>query len=440
VLDGTLVVNQDVILDGGGLVSLSGGGQHQVMLIERPVVGYRSVQLQRLGIIDGYRSGTTSSSIDDCSGAGLLVGHDGVWQSVELIVVDCHFADNTAVVTHQDGGGGAIYARGADRLVLVDTELEGNSGSNGGAVYTLGVREVLISGCTFSNNHATGSGGNPGSGGNAGALGVDGAERTVQVCGSVFESNTGNAFGAGFFSVMYDTLSSTDFVACTFAGNSNSGDSGHTGGVYLQDGPFSIVDSTFTGNQAPGYGGLSIWGSAQGEVVSCTFQGNVASSGLGGAMVIAGSADVTIDHCTIVDNHAPCDVCFAGGISLAASNQTTIWRSIIAGNTGGLVWEDWNIKNTASDGGDNLQWPRYRPIPSGQEEDPASPTGVTWADPDLGPLTWHGSRIDTMKPNDGSPAIGLAGTIAAGAPATDARGRARTTPVDVGAFETYQAQ
>jgi hypothetical protein len=436
VLDGTLIVRQDVILDGGGLVTLSGGNLHRVMLIERPLVGFRSVQLQRLGIVNGRRTGTTSSHIDECSGAGLLVGHDGVWQSVELIVVDCRFANNTAVVTHQDGGGGAIYARGADRLVLVDSVLEGNSGSNGGAVYTLGVREVRVSGCTFSANHATGSGGNPGSGGNAGAFGVDGAERTVHFCGSVFEDNTGNAFGAGFFSVMYDTLSLTDFVACTFTGNSNSGNFGHTGGVYLQDGPFSIVDSTFTGNSAPQYGGLSVWGSAAGEAVNSTFQGNMATDGLGGAMAITGTAEVTIDHCTIVDNHAPCDVCFAGGIFLEQSNQTEIWRSIIAANTGGLVWEDWNVKNTAADGGYNLQWPRYRPSPSGQEEDPASPTGVTWADPDLGTLTWHGSRIDTMRPNDGSPAIGLAGIYATGAPAKDARGRARTTPVDAGAFET----
>jgi hypothetical protein len=34
---------------------------------------------------------------------------------------------------------------------------------------------------------------------------------------------------------------------------------------------------------------------------------------------------------------------------------------------------------------------------------------------DLGSLTWHGSRIDTMRPNDGSPAIGLGGVFAAGA-------------------------
>jgi hypothetical protein len=33
---------------------------------------------------------------------------------------------------------------------------------------------------------------------------------------------------------------------------------------------------------------------------------------------------------------------------------------------------------------------------------------------DLGSLTWHGSLIETMRPNDGSPAIGL-GVFAAGA-------------------------
>jgi len=39
-----------------------------------------------------------------------------------------------------------------------------------------------------------------------------------------------------------------------------------------------------------------------------------------------------------------------------------------------------------------------------------------------------------MAPDDGSPAIG--GGVSGGAPITDQRGRLRTPPLDVGAYET----
>jgi hypothetical protein len=430
VLDQQLVITREVLLDGGGLVTLSGGDSVRVLWVQRPwnPADAYTARLQRLKIVSG-RTPVGATSLPDNSGAGVLGAGDGAWQAVSLVVVGCTFEDNTAVDVHQDGGGGAIYVLGGDSLVIVDSVFDSNAGSNGGAVYSLGAREVLISGSLFNNNTATGFGANPGNGGNAGALGVDGAERTVDVCGTVFSNNTCNAHGCGYFSVAYDEVSRNDFESCAFIGNRNPTDDHHTGAMYLQGSPFALTGCTFDGNEADGIGGLFIGPDATGELVNCTFAGNVARTGLGGAMAISTDEPVAITHGTVTDNHAPGEFAFAGGIAVfGGSADLTITNTLIADNTGGNVWNPWNINFTATDGGGNLQWPPTRP--NGQAETPATP-GVTWADPELEAIADNGGPVSTAAPDDTSPAYGAAvGT----AIAVDARGRKRVAPTDSGAF------
>jgi hypothetical protein len=431
VLDQELVVTREVLLDGGDLVTLSGGHSVRVIRVVPPwdPADRFTLTLQRLRIING-RTPPEAASLPDNSGAGVLVANGGAWQEVSLVVVGCTFADNTAVVMHQDGGGGAIYAVGADRVVVVDSVFERNAGSNGGAVYSLGSDEVLISGSVFRDNTATGTGANPGNGGNAGALGVDGAERLVRVCGTVFADNACNAHGCGFFSVMYDQLSLTEFISCTFDGNANPTSEAHTGALYLQGGPVLLDGCLFRGNEAEGVGAVFVGPGAGGSLVNCTFTENVARGSLGGAMSISTTQPVSLSHCTVVANHAPDTDSFAGGIHISGGADVTLSNSVIADNTGGNPWVSWNIDATVNDGGGNFQWPPARP--NGGAEVPAT-AGVTWADPLLGVLTDNGGPAATMAPEDPSPLIGAAG---ASPVAFDARGRARTAPADVGAFET----
>ena len=84
----------------------------------------------------------------------------------------------------------------------------------------------------------------------------------------------------------------------------------------------------------------------------------------------------------------------------------------------------------ALDDGGNLQWPPTRP--NGQTEEPATAT-VVWADPLLLPIGDYGGISETMPPGDLSPALG--GGVSGGAPPADQRGRARTVPIDIGAYE-----
>ncbi|MEM9557661.1 MAG: choice-of-anchor Q domain-containing protein [Acidobacteriota bacterium] len=422
-LDAELVATRAAVLDGGGLVTLDGGGARRVLRIDNPSNLTYTLTLQHLGI----RGGATPGG----SGAGVYKPSGGPWQAVSLDVVGCWFEDNIAITTAQDDGGGALYAVGMDRVAIDGSSFIGNRGSNGGAVYSLGSKTLEITGSVFDDNRATGTDGNPGNGGNGGALGVDGAERTVRLCDVRIENSRANAFGAGFFSVMYDAASLTRFEAVTFAGNVNPSDTfGFAGGAYLQGGPFEIERSSFVGNAARGVGALFLGPGASGTIVNSTFQGNIARASLAGGLSIDSSVTVSIVNSTIVENEAPCDVCFAAGISNSAGNGITLQNTILADNVGGNVFNPWNIRHPVADGGGNLQFPRERP--NGQQEPAATPT-VLWLDPQLDPPAMNGGPTPTMALPATSPAVDAG--VSAGAPPIDQRGVARDALVDIGAYE-----
>jgi len=421
-LTAELVVDKEVVIDGAGVVTLSGAGTHRVLLITNPNNLVYTVSLQDIGIANGATAAE--------SGAGIYKFSQGPWQAVSLVAVDCWFEDNIAIATDQDGGGGALYAIGMDDVVFQNCRFERNEGSNGGAVYSLGSESVTIVDSLFMDNEATGDGGNPGNGGNGGALGVDGAERQVNVCGTDFIDNRSNAFGGAFFSVMYDSISTSSFNACNFVGNVNPTTSEFAGGAYIQGGPFEIHNTTFALNEAEGIGALFLGPGATGEIVNSTFHGNLARMGLAGAIFISTDDAVLISSTTIEGNLAPGPGGFAAGIQVDASNAVTLKNSLLVNNIGGNEFNPWNIRNLVGDGGGNMQWPEERP--NGQAEQPATPT-VIFDDPLLGVLGDYGGPTATMPLGVGSPA--LEAGVSAGAPAADQRGVPRTPAVDIGAFE-----
>jgi hypothetical protein len=417
----TLVVSRSVVLDGGGLVTLSGQDQRRIMLIENPNNLFYTVTLQNLSFIGG--------NVTQSSGAAVFKPSGGPWQAVSLEVINSHFTDNHAIQVEQDGGGGAIYGIGMADILISHSSFTGNSGSNGGAFYSLGSEVIRITDSLFDGNTATGNSGNPGNGGNAGAIGIDGAERTFSLCRSQVVNNQANAFGVGFFSVMYDQLSHSGFVDVLFENNQNPQDFGLAGGAYIQGGPFTIEGSSFIDNQARGAGGIFFGPGANGEMVNSTVYGNMATNTLGGGMSIDGSAVITLRHVTVVNNHAPCSVCFAGGISIGGSNQTTLVNSILANNTGGNVFNPWNILNPVS-GSDNLQFPMQRP--NGQTEVAATPA-LIWLDPLLSPPADNGGPTPTLASAVNSPGNDTANSGLS--VATDQRGYFRDATPDMGAYE-----
>ncbi len=420
-LTARLRVTKDAVIDGGGLVTLSGQNQRRLFLLDNPDNLEYTFTVQNMTLVDGSTRGDSGAAIYKPSG--------GPWQAVTLEVINSHFNNNHAIQVAQDGGGGAIYATGLKAVLVSESTFSNNSGSNGGAIYSLGSEAMRITDSVFDGNAATGNGGNPGNGGNGGAIGVDGAERSINVCRSQIINNTGQAFGVGFFTVMYDQASFTGFTEVLFENNTNALDFGLAGGVYLQGGPIRVDRSSFINNRARGAGGLYLGPNTTGELVNSTVYGNVATNTLGGGMFIENSAFVTLRHMTIMNNQAPCGVCFAGGISISSPNFTTMYNSILANNTGGNAFNPWNILSPIS-GNSNLQFPQQRP--NGQAEVPAT-GGLIWGNPMasapalLGGLTptmaiaSNGAGIDQALPSESTP--------------NDQRGRPRHMAADLGAYE-----
>lgn len=428
-LTAELRVTRASSLDAAG-ATISGGNQRRVLRVDNPTNQTYTFELLNATIANGSTPGG--------SGAGLWKPTGGPWQAVSIRVFNSRFTNNHAIVAAQDDGGGGIYVVGAAELAIVSSQFDGNAGSNGGAIYSLGSRRVNLFDTELSGNAATGTGGNPGNGGNAGAIGVDGADRFVNLCRVRLLNNQSNAYGAGLFTTVYDTTSHTRILDSTVQGNNSVGTSNaHTGGVYLQGGPFSIRGSTFRDNQAAGYGGLSIFDHqtatlirASGDISNSTFVGNIARTGLGGAMNLQGSGGILLQNLTVANNTAVCDVCFVGGINNSNGLPITMRNTVLQNNTGGNAFNPWTLRFPVS-GSNNIQWPQVRPG-SGQQEAAVTP-GAVFADAQLQAIGSNGGLTQTMALPAASIAVN-SGT-ALGSLSTDQRGMPRVGAVDVGAYE-----
>jgi hypothetical protein len=430
VVTSTLVANKETVLDGAGVVTLSGGGARRILSIINPNPAENAplfrITLQNINL--------SNASVSDGRGAAIYKHHDFEFpHKVSLKLVNCRFSNNLASLdaTPQDDGGGAFYGELLNRIDIGNCVFENNRGSNGGAVYSLGGLHVNIVDSQFLANQATGTGGNPGNGGNAGALGVDGGDRSVDVCRTRFVDNTSNAYGAGFFSVMYDQTSHTRFEDTLFQGNRQLSANQHTGGAYIQDGPWEIERSAFANNEAAGFGGLFVAGNAPGRIRNSTFSGNIARTGLGAAMALSNSAAINIINTTIASNVAT--AAFAGGIAIGAPNQLRLTNVILANNSGGNRFVSWGMNNAAQfDGGGNQQWPQVRPMGGGNEV-PAT-ASVVFADPLLGVLQNNGGLTPTIT-IDATSLARNGGVTGVNITTTDQRGFSRVGAPDRGAYE-----
>jgi hypothetical protein len=424
IVDATLAVTRDAILDLGG-ATLSGGHARRVIEVSNPSNATYTFVLQHGAI--------TAGSTPSGSGAGLFKATGGPWQAVTIRVFGVAFSDNHAITTAQDDGGGAMYVVGAAELAVIGSTFANNSGANGGALYSLGSKAVNLYDSVFSANGATGTGGNPGNGGNGGAIGVDGDARFVNLCRVTLDGNISNAFGGGLFTVTYSDASFTRIEDSTLEANVSNASDALAGGAYIQGSPLSISGSTFRDNEAAGYSGLALFGYGgvlEGSIVNSTFVGNVARTGLGGAMSIAAATALTLENVTIARNTAPCDVCFAAGIANDSGDALTLRNVLFEDNVGGNIYNPWAMLHPATNGAANLQWPQSRG--SGQVETAVAP-GTTFAAAGLGEPADNGGRTETMAIGAGSPAVNT-GT-ATGAPSTDQRGLPRVGAVDIGAYE-----
>jgi len=227
----------DVVIDGGGLVSLSGGGERRILYMNTcdPDLVWTTphcndqdhprLTLQNLTFVDG-----DSSSETEYDGGGAVWVRGG-----RLKVVNSRFFSNRCAPTGPDVGGAAIrvFDQFQDRPVYVVNSTFGGPGdlanvcSNGGAVSSIGVSWTILN-SVFTSNEAIGIGANPAragtpGGGNGGAIYNDGNQMTLRVEGTIIEGNRAREGGGAIFFVSNDRSGSAYVVDSTLIANPSEG-------------------------------------------------------------------------------------------------------------------------------------------------------------------------------------------------------------------------
>ncbi len=208
----------DVVIDGGGLVTLSGGGTTRILYMNTcdpdqvwttdhcQNQDHPRLTVQNITFADG-----DSRSEGEYEGGGAIWVRGGRFKAV-----NSRFFNNYCADTGPDVGGGGIrvFSQYDDQPVYVvnctfgGAEGYGNVCSNGGGISSIGVSWTIIN-SLFSHNHAVGNGGNPSEpstpgGGSGGAIYNDGNTMTLSLCGTLIEQNEVNAYGAAIFFVTND--------------------------------------------------------------------------------------------------------------------------------------------------------------------------------------------------------------------------------------------
>jgi hypothetical protein len=406
-IDDTIVFTEETVLDGGGLVTLSGGGSARILYLDSAYdLTTPRLTVQRLA----FRDGNSPDDGDDTAVGGGAIYRDGG----SLTVIDCEFFDNQAPATGQDVAGGAIYGFGGGEIVISGSTFVGNSASDGGAVGSLN-GDLTIVNSSFIENAATGTDGNPGNGGCGGALYMDGGDETTTLCGVVIADNTAGAIAGGVFRVSNSDDGTFTMEKSVVSGNRvTPEDDGNAGGMYLQGLDLTIAASTISHNEAF-YGG-GIWiNEREAHLTNVTIAENTAFGSNGGGVWLGNEPTGMFENCTIANNHSTAEGMIAGAIF---GGGLVLKNTIVSGNTAMYTPGCSEMHERL---GGNLQFP-------GGALCTESPT---IEDPELGALGDNGGPTQTLVPSSSSPAIGL-GTDC---PPVDQRGEPRAEPCTLGAAE-----
>jgi len=237
----------DVVIDGGGLVTLSGGGKNRILYMNTcdpnqhwttshcQNQDHPRLIVQNLTFADG-----NSTNEKEYDGGGAIWVRGGRFKAV-----NCRFFNNICSQSGPDVGGGAIRVFSQYNnlpVYIVNCTFGGasgfgNIGSNGGGISSIGVSWTIIN-SLFSYNKAVGNGGNPAKantlgGGSGGAIYNDGNKMTLRILGTKIEHNTVNTYGAAVFFVTNN----------------------HTGDIKIDQ---SIIKNNTGGSWYPKYPGISM--------------------------------------------------------------------------------------------------------------------------------------------------------------------------------------
>ncbi|MFB9696088.1 hypothetical protein ACFQFC_01450 [Amorphoplanes digitatis] len=235
----------DVVLDGGGRVTLSGAGKRRILYqntcdqAQRFTTSHCQDQptprltVQNLTFKDGDSTGDTTEG----GGGGAIFVRGG-----RLKVVNSRFTGNRCDATGPDLGGAAIRAlsqSGNRPVYVVHSTFTGGICANGGALSSIGVSWAVLN-SVFTGNKAIGRGANPArggtpGGGSGGAIYTDGNTFTVTLSGTVVRDNHANEGGGAIFFVSNDRTGTLTLKSSSLKRNRSAGfeTAGHPGIFFL---------------------------------------------------------------------------------------------------------------------------------------------------------------------------------------------------------------
>ena len=239
--------NPDIVIDGGGLVSLSGGGRTRILYMNTcdadqvwTTPHCQNQDHPRLTVQNiTFANGNSTGEIEYDGGGAIWV------RGGRFKAVNCRFFNNVCSDTGPDVGGAAVRVFSQYEglpVYIVNCTFGGapgygNVGSNGGAISSIGVSWTIIN-SLFSYNSAIGYGANPADpgtpgGGSGGAIYNDGNTMTLTVLGTLIEYNEVNEHGSAIFFVSND----------------------HTGNIVIDN---SVITNNSGGSWYPVFDGISM--------------------------------------------------------------------------------------------------------------------------------------------------------------------------------------
>lgn len=247
-----------VVLDGGGLVTLSGGGVRRILYMDTcdPAQTWTTSHCQdqatpALTVEDiTFADGNSTGQVYDGGGGGAIFDRGG-----QLKVIGAHFIDNRCDSSGPDLGGAAIRALSQYQNQAVEvtgSTFTGGVCSNGGALSSIGV-SWIVKDSTFTDNRAIGDGANPAQagtpgGGSGGAIYTDGDDYTVTVENCVITGNSAREGGGALFFVSDNKTGTLTIESSKLSGNPSDGFStaGYPGIFFLGQGHPIVVSSSLS--------------------------------------------------------------------------------------------------------------------------------------------------------------------------------------------------
>lgn len=425
---GEIPITKTVTIDGGGAVTVSGGGLSRVFYVHHASDAIE-VTISDLVIADG----------NAVAAAGSHAYGGGIYNKGETLtlnrvaIVDCAVSGTCSQVsaTSYSGFGGGIASDGG-AVVLVDCSVDGNTATGTPTVGTGASAGAITMNGTSVQSIAVAAGGTGYS--VAPPVIISGGTKTVVA--------TATATISGGAVTGFTITNPGNYTIAPTGVTIGATGVGYGGGVYVSGGSLVIDGCTISMNTATGGtaatadgGGLYLATTGVSTMVNSTVSGNTAAD-QGGAIYLD-NGTLNLYNSTVTANTSDAA---EGAIEITADGKLNAISSILCGNTG----SPYDIENANTTKAQLvLEDCLYNSAKLDAVAEYTITNGVSTTDAKLDVLADNGGSTWTHALQAGSPAIGAGSTAAAVTAGftmtTDQRGtgfaRSIGASVDIGAFE-----